>query len=225
MSLFQIPTRSPISILNSLESSTPFGTLQFELTINDKQIKNFKPVETISFQNSIVSSWCVKECRIEFLITPFQPKIPSGMHVETCLAGIWRIKCLSKNASIIFKTYLKMNPMMIFENYIETGEGLVSMAFENAEWIMNVGTEDEDYLNCRAMSNKWMPNRFKDNIQSDNIQQFSNGLEVTFPNLNEYDSIQTQFIVAWTSKKYNPSSCWFAVDQSSEHILKEASIH
>lgn len=44
------------------------------------------------------------------------------------------------------------------------------MAFENAEWIMNIGTEDEDYLNYRALSNKWMPNRFKDRIQSDNIR-------------------------------------------------------
>lgn len=115
MSLFRISTRGQISKFNPLESFTPFGALQFELTIDDKQIKNCKPIETISVQNAIVSSWCVEECRIEFLLTPFQPKIPPNMHVETCLAGIWRIKCLSKNASIVFKTYLKTNPMMIFE--------------------------------------------------------------------------------------------------------------
>src|SRR4051794_5694720 len=103
MNLFKRSLNTQKIDLNPLIYPTPFGDIHFDLIINEKKIENLKPLETVCFQKTTVSSWNMENCRIEFLQTHFKPKIPSSMQVDTCIAGIWRVMCLSKEALPVFR--------------------------------------------------------------------------------------------------------------------------
>jgi len=209
---------------NPLIYSTIFGEIYFNLTINNKEIGGVKSLEIISFNNSIVSRWDLENCHVEFLQTHFKPKIPTSMHVDNCLAGIWRIKCFKEDILPVFKTTLNPNSLFESNGELESGEGVISIRFENHEMQLFIGTEDEDYLNNRAFLNEWMPNHLSGKISSDSIKPLKNGLEVSLPILKKQDCIQIQFVVASSSNKHHKDSCWFAVEQSPEYILKEANV-
>jgi hypothetical protein len=146
------------------------------------------------------------------------------MQVDACVAGIWRIMCLSKEALPVFKVTLNSNSSLESDGIPESGEGLVSISFENPEMQLSIGTEDEDSLNSRALVKEWMPNHFSGNIFSSSIKYLANGLEVSLPYLKVQDCIQIQFIIASSSNRNHKDSCWFAVEQSSEYIQKEAGV-
>lgn len=55
---------------------------------------------------------------------------------------------------------------------------------------------------------------------TDNVRYNNQGLEIVLPESVRSDLIQTHFIVAWTSKTFDPISTWYAVDQSPEYILR-----
>ncbi len=224
MDLFKTPLKTQKTNLSPLSYSTPLGNIYFDLIVNNKNFRDFKPQKTISFQKTIVSLWDLENCCIEFLQTPFKPKIPSTMQVETCLAGIWRIKSLSKELLPVFRVTLNSNSSLELNGEPESGEGLVSITFENPKMKLSIGTEDEDYLNNRAFTKNWMPNHFAGKIFSSAIELLPNGIEVSLPCLKAQDCIQIQFIIAVASKKQHSDSCWFAVEQSSEYILREAGI-
>ena len=146
------------------------------------------------------------------------------MGVETCLAGIWRVMCLSKEPLLIFKTILN-NLLLESKGFPESGEGLISIAFEDDKMQLSIGTEDEDFLASRSRVKESMPNRFSKDTFESSIEILPNGIEIDLPCLKEKDSIQIQFVVASSlKKKHNETSCWFAVEQSPEYILKEAGV-
>lgn len=223
MNLFKTSSVLQQADLNPLTYPRPFGDVHFDLTVNGEKIKNFKPLKTVVFQKTIISSWNIENCYIEFLQAPFKPKIPSSMQVETCIAGIWRVLCLSNEPLVTFKTTLN-HSLAEFQGFPESGEGLVSIAFEDDKMQLSIGTEDEDFLRSRASVKEWMPNFSKHAFES-SIELLSNGIEIDLPCLKEKDVIQIQFIVACSlKKKHHETSCWFAVEQSPEYILKESGV-
>ncbi len=224
MNLFKTSLPTQKVGLNPLIYPSPLGKIHFSLIINEKRIENFKPLETRCFQKTIVSTWEIESCHIELLQTHFEPKIPSSMKVDDCLAGIWRIKCFAEEVKPIFKVILSSNSSLELNGIVESGEGLVSISFENTDMYLSIGTEDEDYLNNRALENQGMPNHFFGKIFSSAIEILANGIAVSLPCLKVQDCIQIQFIVALSSKKHHKDSCWFSVEQSPEHILKRAGV-
>ncbi|PJD95491.1 MAG: hypothetical protein CK425_08210 [Parachlamydia sp.] len=202
---------------NILFYSTPLGNVWFNFIFNEHEILNVKPSKTEGFDKTIVSCWDLKECYVEFLRANFVPKIPSPMKVETSLAGIWRIKSRCKDLRVTLKVYLDSE----FEGSPESGEGLISQAFESEKIKLSIGTEDEDYLCARARAQKWMPSRFHNILDSNAIEYISNGIQVVLPQLDQNDCIQIQFIIAWSE---NDLSSWFAVEQSADYILKSLDI-
>lgn len=225
MHLFKTSRPVKKTELNLLTFATLLGEIDFDLKINETKIKSFRPLETVSFQNSAISCWIIENAQVEFLQTHFKPKLSPSMEVKGCLAGIWRVKSF-KDSSISFRTVLNSNPLLQLESFSESGEGLISIAFESDEIQLSIGTEDEDYLDSRAQQKKWMPQYFSKEIFESSLEFISDGIEINLPLLKEEeDFIQIQFVAAWSLKrKDHETSCWFAVEQSPEYILKESGI-
>jgi len=221
MNLFLINDCSsfPSTTANSLRMETPLGQLRLNCLFNDRSLSDIKPQKSILINSkTILSSWMLEECYIEFLCLDFIPKIPLGMRVDKCIGGIWRIKNFNEN--VVFKfnclldsSYLKSSP--------ESGEGLLCQSFENFSTKLSIGTEDEELLIARAAKGNWLPSHFKDNLQPSNVCYVDRGLEVVFPQCRKNDRIQVHFIATWASKANDELSTWYAVDQSPESMLKK----
>lgn len=136
------------------------------------------------------------------------------MHVERCVAGIWRIKTISDNANFKFTCLLDTD----LEASPESGEGFLSQSFENESIKLNIGTEDDEFMIRRAKSGNWLPSHFE--ILPDNIIYVDQGLEIVLPACKKSDHVQVHFIMAWASKTNGDVSTWFAVDQSAESLLE-----
>ena len=216
MKLFQ--STQPLQNVNSniLFYPTPLGNVYFNLIFNGDEIFSIKPLKTEFRDKTTISCWDLDECYVEFLQTHIVPQIPSSMKIEASIAGIWRIKSLSKALFPVMKVHLDTK----YEGSPDSGEGLISQSFENDTFNLSIGTEDEDYLSERARAQKWMPERLQNVLSSSAIEYIPNGIQFNSPQLEQSECIQIQFIVAWSLKKYPEASSWFAVDQSPDYILK-----
>ena len=203
---------------DTLKYSTPFGNINFNCKINEFDVSKIKPSIIHAKEKTIISSWYFQECQVEFLSTNFNPKIPNNMKIENCVAGVWRLICFQEGIKPIFNIKLETN----LEGIPETGEGLISLAFENDTFKLSIGTEDEDYLISRAKMNNWMPTRFQ-TTDCYTIDYEKNGIQISLPNLKKEDKIQIQFITAWSQPEY-PESTWFAVEQNLSHLLESITI-
>jgi hypothetical protein len=209
---------------SELDYSTPLGTICFDFSFNGLDIKKIKPKKIKVQDETIIFSWDLAECYVEFLKTSFSPKIPLTMEVEECIVGIWRIKSLCGDLKAVFKVKLVSTSNSILEGNPESGEGIISQSFENDLIKLSIGTEDEDFLAKRAHLKHWMPSRFHNVLKSEVIEYLSNGLEISLPILEKEESVQIQSIVAWAFKEHSDVSTWFAVEQSSEYILNSVNI-
>lgn len=212
----------PTCNINPLMVETPLGRMRFNCSFNAKSLSNVRPQTTFLLNhNSILSSWTFEECDIEFLCLNFSPKLPLGMHVDNCFAGVWKIKTLGKRTSIklsgCLETQVKPNP--------ESGECLLAQSFEDSAIKLTIGTEDEEALVARASEKNWLPLHFKDSLKPDNVRYENQGLEIVLPESGRNDLIQVHFIVAWTSKIFDTISTWYAVDQSPEYFLSFLNQH
>lgn len=215
MNLFN-PTQTLTKGHNSdLHLSTPLGVLQFEFSFNEKRISSIQPSQIFLNQTTALARWNLDECLVEFVKIQFTPKLPVGMNVDKCFAGIWRIKSLSKILNPVFRTYLVSD----HEGSPESGEGLISQLFENNLVNLSIGTEDEEYLTQRAEINQWMPERLKDSLKVEAVDLIPGGIQTIIPSLETEERIQVHSIVAWSQKSTKESSTLFAVDQSTDFIL------
>lgn len=201
---------------NPLVVETPLGCMRFNCSFNSKSLSNVGPQATFSLNsNTILSSWTFEECDVEFLRLNFFPKLPPGMHVEGCLALIWKIKTLGNRIAFKLTGCLESQA----KSYPESGECLFAQSFEDPTVKLTIGTEDEEALIARASKKNWLPLYFKDSLKADNVRYGNQGLEIVLPESKCNDLIQVHFIVAWTSKIFDPISTWYALDQSPEYIL------
>lgn len=206
----------PVGNIKPLTVETPLGHIRFNCSFNEKSLSNVRPQATfLPKHNSTLFSWAFEECNIEFLCLYFSPKLPLGMHVDNCFAGVWRIKTLNKriffNLSGVLESQITPNP--------ESGEFLLAQSFEDPAIKLTIGTEDEEALVVRASEKNWLPYHFRDSLKPDNVRYDNQGLKIVLPESERHDLIQVHFIVAWTSKRFDPLSTWYAVDQSPEYIL------
>lgn len=144
---------------NPLTLETPLGRIRFNCAFNEKSLSTVRPqAKVVLNHHSTLLSWTLRECDIEFLCLNFPPKLPSGMHVDTCFAGVWRIKTLDQRIafkfSVCLESPLKPDP--------ESGEHLIAQSFEDPATKLTIGTEDEDALMARASQKNWLPLHFKD---------------------------------------------------------------
>lgn len=220
MNLFTVKHQLHHTSLNPLELKTPLGDLFFDCQIFNESLLDTHPTKMESFQSgNTITSWISENYIVEFIKLNFKPKLPTGMKVDDCIFAVWRIKSLRKIAECNFTCRLENE-----EGSPESGEGLASQSFENNDYKLNIGTEDEDYLQQRAESQNWLPLHFKDKISTEQIDYLKSGIKITLPELLPNESLQIHFIVSWSSKKNPEISTWYAVDQSPMEILEKAGI-
>lgn len=221
MNLFKSKSKTSQIELEPLKISTPLGDLLFNLE-SEKSLQNIKisKIETVNPQTTIFS-WNLKNCNIEFLKLKFIPDLPSGMYVDRCICGIWRIKALTNvEKRLTFSCTLKSD----FTGSPNTGERLECQEFENEDFILSIGSEDQECFMYRAELENWFPKRFYLEQTEIEFEYSSSGIEVVLPNLFKDEEAQLHFIVAWSSKKNPEISTWYAVDQPSEKLLQVADI-
>jgi hypothetical protein len=224
MKLFNTKNTLHAVNLNILSYSTPFGNINFDFIFNGNQISNTKPKKIELTRKTIIASWNFNECYVEFLRTDFIPKLPSKMKVESCVAGIWRIKSFCDGLIPTFKVYLEKEVSSEIDEFSETGEGLIAQTFENNIIKLSIGTEDEYYLSERARIQKWMPSRFLSILEENAIEYIPSGIQINLPKMELNECAQIQNVIAWCLKENSEESNWFAVDQSSDYILKSIDV-
>lgn len=209
--------------LDSLEIKTPFGDLFFDCEFSEKSLQSIQPsmIEAIDHQTTIFS-WHFDDCILEFLKLKFTPKLPPGLNVDDCMCGLWRINALQDiHDSLTFSCNLQT----AINGSPEPGEGLECQSFENGDFKLSIGTEDQEKLLNRMRLQDWFPIRFQSEKNKIRLNCFPSGMRITLPNLLQNERAQIQFIVAWTSTKDQEVSTWYAVDQSAKKLLHAAEIN
>jgi len=221
MNLFTIKQPVSITVADNLLVETPLGNLVFELFFTGGSTLLNKPKESKFISSkAVLFSWEFKECLVEFLQVNFVPNIPFGMNVDRCIGGIWRVKSLSEKTSFKFCCRLKSQ----IKPFPEPGEGLITQSFESDMIKLTIGTEDEELLQSRAIKNNNFPSHFQNKINPDTIEYLVDGIQITLPECQCDDLIQTHFIIAWSSKSNDDISTWYAVDQPVNEILQQAGV-
>lgn len=194
----------------SLNFDTVLGQIHLDCLCNQKSLRNIVPQENVMLNSeTTLTSWLIQECCIELLLINFKPILPLGMHVEQCLAAIWRIKSFKEGVAFDFKCWLDSS----LQPSPESGERLLSQLFEDQFNKLSLGTEDEEGLIARATNADWMPLRFRELLRTDNVNYTTKGLEVNLPECMRDEYVQIKFIIACASKANDELSTWYAVDQ------------
>ena len=223
MNLFTTKKEEHQIKFDSLEIKTPLGDLFFDCEFSGKSLRSIKSskIEAIDPQTTIFS-WQLDDCILEFLKLKFTPKLPPGLNVDDCMCGLWRINALQDiHDSFSFSCNLQTD----IEGSPEPGEGLECQSFENGDFKLSIGTEDQDNLSNRMRSQDWLPLRFQSEENEIGLECFSKGMRITLPNLLQNERAQVQFIIAWASTKEQEVSTWYAVDQSAKKLLQVAEIN
>ncbi len=225
MNLFKCSKNRKITQANPLICTTPLGDVLFQFGFNNKERADQPNLKNVTDGNAFIFKWNFQECEVEFFRADFLPKIPSSLKIDYCSAGIWRVKSLSPNLHLNFKTVLQQKLKAETLTSFETGEGLFSCLYENGTTQLSIGTEDEEYLVSRAYTEDWMPKRLETPfLNSTVVQSNSEGIQVVVPPLEVNEELQIQFILAWSSEASSNSSTWFAVDQKASFILNQFNV-
>jgi hypothetical protein len=215
MRLFQTNQNLMVEPKASLVLNTPLGRCICEYQLHGRNLPDLSRMEQTE-KGVLLVTWAEPSYQMECLRTPFQPALPSNMHVDGCFAFIWRVLVKNK-ASVSWKISLATSS----EGSCETGENLVSCTFAEKAIALSIGTEDEEGMIYRAEKNLWMPDHLKDRITEKNVQCLSNGLEICFDQLLPNDYMQIHFLIAWSSAEKRAISTWTAVEQSCINLLQQ----
>lgn len=202
--------------------STPLGKIALEIFIDQTSISNVPMVSEIS-KNSTQYFWDLEHFHLEILKVECIPKLPLGMHVDKCIAFLCKFKNKAKKMSLKFRCCLFLNE----ENLTgepESGEGLIAQSWEDDNFRLSIGTEDEEYLLSRAKYSNGLPSRFaaENLLVPELIKYLEDGIEVELPSFQLNEEGQVQFVISWVKKNQYSLSTWFAVDLSPDEILAAA---
>ena len=170
--------------------------------------------------------WSAGGTDTELLVAPLQPQLRPEMHVDGCVAALWRIEAASPVARIAIEcTWDPPRPPSEFEG-AETGEFLESAAWNIGALVVRIGTEDNDSLIRRAERNEFFPPRVAERLAPlypSVVRCSYPGLSIRIPDLAVGELMQVQFIVAWaTPEQPSDQSTWYAVDAPYRSILEQA---
>lgn len=215
MKLFQTNQKLISESVNPLPVKTPLGSCICEFQLKEEWVPSCNMEKTES--NVFLTTWKEKHFRMECLQFSFKPALPKDLRVDEAVAYIWRFLPACET-DVSWKCYLKN----LANGNCETGENLISCLIEEKDVSLSIGTEDEEMLSHRAENGLWIPMRLKDKITEENIQCLNNGLEIRFAKLLANESLQIQFIVAWSSIGNKSLATWTVVEQPYNDLLQYA---
>lgn len=85
-----------------------------------------------------------------------------------------------------------------------------------------IGTEDSEYVGCRANKEEFMPLRLKPTNPFQFAEYLDNGLSISLTSLESGEQCQFQFIIAWT-RIIDDVGDWLAVDRNYKDLLNRFS--
>ena len=217
MNLFKIQKQKSTLFHLSSGIQSPLGDLFLNCEIQNSSIWNLKPfnIEEIDRETTLFS-WEFENSIIELLKFEFIPKLPSDLVVDESYCVVWRIKSVKDiREPIFFSCKLLSN----LEGSPESGEALECQSFENDDFKLSIGTEDQERFIQRAASQNLLPTRFQNDLLDS--EYLSDGIKIILPNLLKGEIAQFHFIVSWSSKRNPEVSTWYAVDQSATKLIEE----
>jgi hypothetical protein len=230
MRLFQCsdPTQSDRG--NAVDTAcivTPGGNIRTAWTVGRTVVSSGVHSETLALKSGArLARWAAKDAHLELLVTPFKPQLRPEMHVDGCVAALWRVQAISSVVQISVEcTWNPPRPPAEFGG-LETGECLESAGWNIGPLVVQIGTEDNDSLLGRAERGEFFPPRVAERLAPFDRSVVScsyRGLTVRIPDLAAGELMQIQFIVAWaTPAEPTDSSTWWAVDTPYQMILQQA---
>lgn len=142
-----------------------------------------------------------------------EPNLPAHMKISECRVFKWKIKTTEDRSSFKAVCEFKSNLKMTAEPH--TGEWLDCLQWENENYILNLATDDGEYLNFRAGKNI-IPQRFATKHPDGLIwvNYTDNCLDIEVPDLRKNEHIELRFSAAWKAKEKmeDNASTWYAVD-------------
>lgn len=206
---------------------TPAGNIRTALTVGRTLVSADIPGEMLTLQSGArLARWSAEGTDTELLVTPLKPHLPPGMHVDGCVAALWRVQAVSSVPRISIEcAWNPARPIAEFEG-LETGQFLESAAWNIDPLVVQIGTEDNESLKARAERDEFFPRRVADRLDPSYpsvIRCSYRGLTVRIPDLAAGELMQIQFIVAWaTPAEPTDTSTWSAVDAPYRRILEQA---
>jgi len=205
---------------------SPLGNVVPEVYFDDLRLSKFLPavIGQVS-DDAFIYIWDFNNVHLELLRISIVPELPQHLKVEKCIALLWRFKNLSKKINLRLKC--QFFPKRNAEWDSESGECLSAQCWEDADYKITIGTQDEECLEGRAFNSKGLPLRLAKQklLDPELVENHEDGIEVVLPPLLENEEGQIQFIISWVNKKEtDPISTWYAVDQKPEYILKSIDV-
>jgi hypothetical protein len=222
--LFEFTSEEMIEVTEDLSTQTPLGVISISIKSSQKiSLSKFSNMKVLKYKNALLFVIDLNDLYVEIIKLPIVPHIPKHMRIEECVAYLIRFKCLKKFQPEFVCSLEFADDALAAEP--ESGQRLMAQSFEHENTRLTIGTEDEESLEDRAKYHMWMPNRlFTDELISfENVECIKNGIKVVLP-FFQNEMGQIQFVISWSRVKNNdPASTWFAVETSSEEILKQVS--
>ena len=172
------------------------------------------PLGELKFSFSVAGNKYLESTRDFVLLSEtYSPQLPEGMSVLGCAAVVLRINTSKIVSEITFQCSWVANHN--FECSIETGEGLEAQAWENEEYTVMIGTEDEESLS------RILPEGAILSCDSDLVEYSDSGMSINASQVYAGSELYLHFIVSWNKlPESEDSSCWYAVHKDVTVIEK-----
>lgn len=157
-------------------------------------------------------------CRPNYFIHPEQ-------RILDCWAFLWRFRASKFIHEPIFMVTWKENYKWKESGY-NGGQYLEARTFSDNDYVVTIGTQDDEVLETRAAKNEYIPKKFIDMVSGafTLVSGFNEGIEVPMPDLEPNDICQIHFIIAWNTEFKDEVATWYAVDCLPEFIMESAGV-
>ncbi|KNY25922.1 hypothetical protein [Pseudobacteroides cellulosolvens] len=192
---------------------TPLGKVCFSLKLGKTDLADFTSAFT-NKKGDYVFGWYSDSFDVELLICSPKLHLADNMHVEGCRAAIYRILLHDKELACEFSANW-CSDYLWTDGGPDSGEHLEAQTCENDYYVVSIGTQDGEMLHSRAMNNEMMPAILNSSVDPLALVECSStGLLVPIERVFLNQVCQVHFVVAWTPKKPDDVSTWYAVDMS-----------
>lgn len=222
MRLFQIkrPLIDTKCLKNKFE--TPLGNIFLDIEVDKSKLSNMDYSICKHYNNDVyITGWYTDRLEAELLMCKPKINLPPDLIVEDCNVGIWRLKTKGNNQSCSFIAKWEDGYKWV-DGGIDSGEGLEAQTWDNENFEITLGTQDEETLISREYNKYMIPLKFDTTINKEiAVIHKLNGIVIQNFGLLPNKIHQIHFAVAWAKKEPDNVSTWYAVDLEPTEILKE----
>lgn len=226
MKLFPISDTAPLE-KSQWAIETPLGNLIPNTQLGSHLLNLSNVANLIRLEKEgLAASWCYDEFIAECVICKSKIILPPEMHISDHWVVFWRVQAKEVIKPLKFAIQWE-------ENYrwssggANSGWCLDAQTWDDGKIEISVGTEDSECLSARADRGDWLPNRYSkildrygDGRGIPTVEYRADSLAILLPDLRSAEKCQIHFIIAWAPYSEASVATWYAVEQSSQRLLK-----